>query len=168
LEQNTYNQCPVCSFPLSPDNAICPRCGNDIIEEISSLEGESTEIHTRAIENKKAEWYSRRLTDKLLTPVEGEQCPPHQEATPSDSIRHIYCSNEEKDFLANISRETVLKDSALRKQWWNALTSEWKDVVKNTLKLVRDPSEVEIASFQHHPSSLRQQENSRPAPHPPA
>ncbi|WP_317616282.1 hypothetical protein [Chlorobium phaeovibrioides] len=104
-------------------------------------------MHTRAIENKKAEWYSRRLTDTLQTNTEDEHSPTHTSGEQSDAARPIYCSSEEKTLLATLSREEILKDSAIRKRWWNALTADWKEVVKNTLKLVRDPSEGEIALF---------------------
>ncbi len=146
LEQNTYNQCPVCGFPLSLNSAICPRCGNDIFEDISSLDQQSQELHQQNIEGKKAEWYTRCLTEKLNfstdNPVDPAKKNVHQE-----TAKQAINNSDELEFLRRTSRAELLRDGALRKKWWNTLTSDWKEVIKTNLKIVRDPSDQELLEF---------------------
>ncbi len=146
MEQNTYSNCPICGFPLSSESAVCPRCGNDILEDINSLDEQSMELHRHNIEEKKAAWYTRCITENLgfcENPVE-ESCT----STPKISgSRHICCSSEEREFLGTCSRSSLVDDSSLRRKWWNCLSADWKEVVKSTIKLVRDPTESELLDF---------------------
>ena len=146
LEQTTYNQCPVCAYPLTMESAVCPRCGNDILEDITSLDQQSRELHHQNIEDKKAAWYINCLTEKLNfeTPppsdISDESC--HQEHT-----RQIPSRTDENEFLRTITKAELLRESPARKKWWNSMTDDWKDIVKTTLKIVREPSEQELLDF---------------------
>ena len=146
LEQNTYNNCPICGFPLTCDSAVCPRCGNDILEDITTLDEQSQEIHRRNIEEKKAEWYTRCITENLgvrgTNPGEDGGC-----IVKATGSRHLYCTPEEAAFLATCTRTALVEDIAMRRKWWQCLSSDWKEVVKSTLKLVRDPGEGELLDF---------------------
>ena len=114
MEQNTYNQCPVCGFPLALNSAICPRCGNDILEDISSLDQQSQEYHHQNIEVKKAEWYTRCLTEKLNVSTHDPVSPP-KESAHHEQVRQALNNNAELDYLLRISRAELLKDVAARK-----------------------------------------------------
>ncbi|EAT59407.1 Leucine-rich repeat [Chlorobium ferrooxidans DSM 13031] len=146
LEQNTYNQCPVCSYPLTVQSAVCPRCGNDILEDITSLDEQSQEIHRQHIEEKKAEWYTRCLTEKLNCSPNHPAGPP-VEQPPKDNGRHLYCQSDEIEYLRTISRAELLRESSARKKWWQTMTDEWKEIIKTTLKVVREPSDQELLDF---------------------
>ncbi len=146
LEQNTYNKCPVCGYPLTADTAVCPRCGNDILEDISSLDQQSIEVHHQNIEEKKAAWYTRSLAEKL-------NCSPDLPAGPSietlhhDPKGHHYCLDEEIEHLRTVTRSELLKESSARKKWWNTMTEEWQEIVRTTLKVTREPSDHELLAF---------------------
>ncbi len=149
LEQNTYNNCPVCGYPLTADSAVCPRCGNDILEDISSLDQQSLEAHHNYIEEKKAAWYTRCLAEKL-------NCSPDLPAGPSIEItlpdhqgHRSNSSNRsnEIDHLLSITRAELLKESGARKKWWSALTDEWQEIVRTTLKVTKEPSDQELLTF---------------------
>ncbi len=146
LEQNTYNQCPVCGYPLTMQSAVCPRCGNDILEDISSLDQQSQELHHQNMEGKRADWYTRCLTEKLNISTNDpasafRECA--QQNAPKESAEHT----EEVDYLDRISRAELLREGSVRKKWWNALSGDWKEIVKTTLKVVRDPSDQELLDF---------------------
>jgi Leucine-rich repeat (LRR) protein len=148
LEQNTYNQCPICGYPLTMDNAICPRCGNDIFEDVSSLDQQSPESHHHNIEDKQAEWYTRCLTDKLnVSTHDSATYTPSEKNDHLDTVRQACNRIDELEYLRNISRLEILRSSTTRKKWWNTLSADWKDVVKTTLKIVRDPSDQELLAF---------------------
>ncbi len=144
LKQHTYNNCPVCSYPLTEQSAVCPRCGNDILQDISSLDEQSQEKHLKIIDEKKAEWYARCVADNL-------SCCEMQPST-----------YNENDFTAHVSlrggklvdapvfslpRKQLLEDRSKRNEWWNALNSDWKEVVKSTLKTSSNPSDQELLDF---------------------
>ena len=148
MEQNTYNQCPVCGFPLSLTSAICPRCGNDIFEDISSLDQQSQELHHQNIEGKKAEWYTRCLTEKLNFSTDNP-APSAEEIVQQQSAKQTINNSAELEFLRRTSRAELLRDGALRKKWWTTLTADWKEVIKTTLKIVRDPSDQEQIGRAH-------------------
>ncbi|MBV5303315.1 MAG: leucine-rich repeat domain-containing protein, partial [Chlorobium sp.] len=148
MEQHTYNQCPICGYPLTIDNAICPRCGNDIFEDVSSLDQQSPESHHHNIEDKKAEWYTRCLTEKLNVSTHDPATHPLSEKTDhQDTVRQSFSRTDELEYLRKIAKAELLRDSTTRKKWWNTLTTDWKDVVKATLKIVRDPSDQELLAF---------------------
>ncbi len=146
LEQNTYNQCPVCGYPLTTQSAVCPRCGNDILEDISSLDQQSREFHHHSIEGKKAEWYTRCLTEKLNVSTDDSTASAPksvQQAIPKESVE---CP-EAVDSLSRISRAELINEGSIRKKWWSALSIDWKEIFKTTLKIVRDPSDPELLDF---------------------
>lgn len=146
MEQNTYNKCPVCSFPLSLESAVCPRCGNDILEDISSLDQQSEELHRKTMDEKKAEWYTWCITENLnISDNELSTKPPDREKT-SES-RHLFSTPDEQELLRTASKAILLKDHSLRKKWWQALSADWKEVIKNTIKIVREPNDQEILDF---------------------
>lgn len=148
VEQHTYNQCPVCGFPLSMNSAICPRCGNDILEDISSLDQQSLERYHKHLENKKAEWYARCLTDQIT----GGDNPPlsaeHQECPAGRQKPHaLFNSDDELAFFTSLNRADILRDTNLRKKWWQSITADWQDVVRFTLKINHDPSDSDLLAF---------------------
>ncbi len=146
LEQNTYNQCPVCVYPLTTDSAVCPRCGNDILEDISSLDQQSRELHHHNIEEKKAAWYTRCLTEKLNVTTENPPAPPIKSTT-QESGRQGAEGGNDFEFLRTVSRADLLQEGSLRKKWWNAMNPDWKEIIKTSLKSVREPSEQELLDF---------------------
>ncbi len=146
LEQNTYNQCPVCGYPLTMDSAMCPRCGNDILEDISSLDQQSQEFHHQKIEGKKAEWYTRCLTEKLNISTH-DPATLYESTTHQLNARQTVNLTDEHEYLRTVSRAELLNEGAARKKWWNTLSAEWKEVVKTTLKVVREPSDQELLHF---------------------
>ncbi len=143
LEQNTFNNCPVCGYPLTAESAVCPRCGNDILEEISSLDQQSHDLHIQNMEEKKAEWYSRNLVEILN---EDDRCMdnPAQKITGQEKNRTETLNSTDADFLRTVSRSKLIQDNVSRKKWWGALSPDWKEVIRTTLKIVRDPSEQEL------------------------
>ncbi|NTU98314.1 MAG: leucine-rich repeat domain-containing protein, partial [Chlorobiaceae bacterium] len=143
MEQNTFNQCPVCSFPLTAESAVCPRCGNDILEEISSLDQESREIHVHNIEEKKAEWYSRSLTD-LLEPGYEDKGVHSGKVTAADITLPDTSAGNDTELLRSATRTILLQDNASRKKWWHAMNSDWKETVKSALKIHREPSDQDL------------------------
>ena len=82
MEQNIYQKCPVCGFPLTQDNAICPRCGNDILEDINTLDEQNLEKHYRIIEEKKADWYIHCLSENLERGTAPALSFSHEETAP--------------------------------------------------------------------------------------
>ena len=145
LEQHTYSNCPVCSFPLNEDNAICPRCGNDILEDIASLDQQSREKHLDTIEQKKAEWYARCITESL-------DCCEMKPSTLTDEdfVSHRDRSGSSKLVDKPVFSETasqLISDPLLLKDWWDALNTDWRDVVKSTLKISKEPSPRELQKF---------------------
>ena len=127
-------------------SAVCPRCGNDILEDISSLDQQSQEFHHKNIEEKKAEWYTRCLTEKLNVNT-------YDPAASSEESVNRITSDSPLTALMNWSifapsRElNSFRTAAARKKWWNTLTGDWKEIVKTTLKIVRDPSDQELLDF---------------------
>ena len=145
MEQHTYQNCPVCSYPLTEQSAVCPRCGNDILQDISSLDEQSQEKHLKILDEKKAAWYARCVTDKLNC---CEMQPP--EYNHEDLTCHVTAERGGKLVDApvfSLPREQLLKDRVKRQEWWNALNADWKEVIKNTLKLSDDPSDQELLDF---------------------
>ena len=145
LEQNTYNQCPVCGFPLSLNSAICPRCGDDIFEDISSLDQQSEELHHQNIAEKKAEWYTRCLTEKLNFSTDDPI--PSRKGAKQEGVTQTVENTDKIKALHSISRNELLRDYTLRKKWWSTLTADWKEIVKSSLKIAREPSDQELLNF---------------------
>ena len=146
LEQNTYNQCPVCGYPLTTQSAVCPRCGNDILEDISSLDEQSRDVHNYNLDGKKAEWYTRCLTEKLNVCTD-DAASASKKSVHQEMQNKSVENSSEVDSLRRISRPELLNEGAARKKWWNALSVDWKEVVKTTLKIVREPSDLELLNF---------------------
>ncbi len=145
LKQHTYNNCPVCSYPLTEQSAVCPRCGNDILRDISSLDEQSQEKHLKIIDEKKAEWYARCMADKL-------NCCEMEPSTCKEEDFTCHVSSERGGKLVDapvfsLPRKQLLEERSKRNEWWNTLNSDWKEVVKSTLKISCDPSDQELLGF---------------------
>ena len=136
----------MCAYPLTLESAVCPRCGNDILEDISLLDQQSQELHHHNIEEKKAAWYTYCLTEKLNIDT-----PPQSDSSAESGIggnaRHRPSRTDENEYLLTITKAELLRDSFARKKWWNSMTDDWKDIVKTTLKVSRDPSDQELLNF---------------------
>ena len=146
LEQNIYKQCPVCGFPLSGQNAICPRCGNDILEDINTLDEQNPDNHFRIIEEKKADWYIRCLAENLDTGKSPVVNFSNDYSGPMHSgFRHRLSPMEQEALTA--SRAVLLRDPQKRINWFKALGNDWKEVVRNTMKIQREPSDEELLDF---------------------
>ena len=146
LEQNIYKQCPVCGFPLTEQNAICPRCSNDILEDITTLDEQNLEKHYRIIEDKKAEWYIRCLAENLDTGKAPSVTfmPEYLNATQSNLP--VRAPHTNRDALPS-TRAMLLKEPHRRLGLFRWLDPDWKEVVRNTLKIQRDPDETEMLTF---------------------
>ena len=146
MEQNIYKQCPVCGFPLTQQNAICPRCGNDILEDINTLDEQNQDKHSRIIEEKKADWYIRCLAENLDKGKSPVVTFPNDYTGPMHSGFRNRLSPAEQEALAT-SRAVLLRDPQKRHNWFKALGHDWKEVVRHTLKIQSDPSDDELLGF---------------------
>ncbi|HHE07797.1 MAG TPA: leucine-rich repeat domain-containing protein, partial [Chlorobaculum parvum] len=145
MEQNIYQKCPVCGFPLTQDNAICPRCKNDILEDINTLDEQNLEKHFRIIEEKKADWYIRCLTEHLDTGKAPAVTFSPADTAPRHGFKDQLTPAGEEALAA--SRAMLLREPQKRHDWYKALSKDWKEVVRHTLKLQRDPSNTELLDF---------------------
>ena len=128
------------------ESAICPRCGNDILEDISSLDQQSRELHHKNLEEKKATWYTRCLTEHLnFTP--SPQADISIKSCDQAHAQKLPLRSDESEYLRKVTKADLVKESSARKKWWNSMSADWKDIVKTTLKMVREPSEQELLDF---------------------
>jgi internalin A len=146
LEQTTYKQCPVCGFPLTEQNAICPRCSNDILEDITTLDEQNLEKHYRIIEDKKAEWYIRCLAENLDTGRSPSVTFTPEYFNSTQAKTPIQAPHGEEDAFPS-PRTVLLRDPHKRLELFRWLDPDWKEVVRNALKIQKDPNDTEMLEF---------------------